>query len=71
MKLISFLFLPNVPNAKLKKLYQKIKRENNLTSYAEFRRYASTHELPKGLPKNPDIIYSEERVSKRMDRKND
>ena len=60
-----------LPWSVAKKLYQKIKRENNLTSYAEFRRYASTHELPKGLPKNPDIIYSEERVSKRMDRKND
>lgn len=48
-----------------KKLYQKIKNENNLKSLEDFQRYAKTHELPKGLPKNPDRSYSKKMVSRK------
>jgi len=45
-----------------KPMYLKIKIENNLKNLQDWEKYTKTHDLPKGLPKNPDRSYSKEQV---------
>jgi hypothetical protein len=55
-----------LPWKEAKQLYQKIVKENNLTTKKQWQQYIKTHKLPKGLPPYPADIYTEERVRKMM-----
>jgi len=48
-----------------KKLYQKIAKENNISTFSAWLKYVKTHKLPKGLPPYPVDIYTEKRVRKK------
>ncbi|MDH3764847.1 MAG: hypothetical protein OER82_03450 [Nitrosopumilus sp.] len=47
-----------------KPLYQKISKENNISTYSAWMNFVKTYKLPKGLPPYPADIYTKERVRK-------
>jgi len=52
--------------ADAKPLYQKIAKDNKIKNRTEWVTYVKTHELPKGLPKYPDDVYSKDRILKEL-----
>jgi len=55
-----------LPWKEAKILYQKIAKENNLTTKKQWQQYIKTHKLPKGLTAYPEKTYTEKRSRKIM-----
>lgn len=55
-----------LPWKEAKPLYQKIVKENKISTWAAWMNFIKTYKLPNGLPPYPNDIYTEERVRKMM-----
>jgi len=55
-----------LPWKEAKSLYQKIAKENKITTRKQWEKYIKTHKLPKNLPPFPIKIYTKEKVRKMM-----
>ena len=53
-----------LPWKEAKLLYQKIAKENNITTKKQWQHYIKTHKLPKGLSAYPEKTYTEKRSRK-------
>ncbi|MDH3203338.1 MAG: hypothetical protein OEL81_01505 [Nitrosopumilus sp.] len=52
-----------------KTLYQKIAKENNITTTNQWNEYVKKHKLPNGLPPYPTDIYTKERIQSKLRKK--
>jgi len=57
-----------LPYKEAKIEYQKIAKKYELKRLKDWRNFINSHELPKGLPKYPWEIYTEERVLRKLKR---
>jgi len=58
-----------LPWNEAKLLYQKIVKENGITTTKEWIEYVKMHKLPNGLPSYPSDIYSKERIQSKFKKK--
>jgi len=51
---------------KAKKLYQKLSKENNITTWDEWVHFIKNNTLPKGLPKYPRDAYTKSKIQMKI-----
>lgn len=57
-----------IPFEEAKKMYQKIAKENNITSKIQWEKYLQTHKPPQNLPCQAQTAYSKDNLRKKNEK---